>query len=112
MKVGELSLEQDMVVVGPADVARAARPRAALVERRMHRIEHDGGLAHAEIVVRAPDGDILDRAVDVTLGLGEGPALPLEVGEYAIGPFAAQGVELVLEQCVVVHGTTPIRNLI
>ena len=58
VQVGELALEQHVVVVGAGDVAGAAGAGAAAVERLVHRLEHGRVLAHAEIVVGAPDGDL------------------------------------------------------
>ncbi len=58
VQVGELALQQDVVVVGAGDVAGAAGAGAAAVERLVHGGEHLGVLAHAEIVVGAPDRDL------------------------------------------------------
>ena len=63
VQVGELALEQHVVVVGAGDVARAAGAGAAAVERLVHGRDHLRMLAHAEIVVRAPDGDLAGGAV-------------------------------------------------
>ena len=58
VQVGELALQQHVVVGGAGDVAGAAGAGAAAVDRRVHRRQHRRVLAHAEIVVRAPDGDL------------------------------------------------------
>ena len=67
VQVGELLLQQHVIVVGARDVAGAAGAGAAAVERLVHRLEHLRMLAHAEIVVRAPDRD-LAGAVGAVMG--------------------------------------------
>ena len=57
VQVGKLGLELDVVVRGARDVARAARAGAGRIERLVHGGEHGGMLAHAKVVVGAPDGD-------------------------------------------------------
>ena len=54
--------------------------------RLVHRVEHGRMLAHAEIVVRAPDRDFASRAAVADDGLpsGNAPDLPLEIGEDPI----------------------------
>ena len=59
VQVGELGLELDVVVGGAGDVARAAGAGADLVDRLVHGVEHDRVLAHAEIVVGAPDRHVV-----------------------------------------------------
>ena len=58
VQVGELALEQHVVVGGAGDVAGAAGAGAAAVDRLVHGREHRRVLPHAEVVVRAPDGDL------------------------------------------------------
>src|SRR3546814_1782622 len=57
VQVGKLMFEVDVVMRVAADVARAARTRADVVQRLFHRLDDLGMLTHREIVVRAPDGD-------------------------------------------------------
>jgi hypothetical protein len=61
VQVGEFALEQHMIMVGAGDVAGPAGAGAAFVDRVLHRLGDDGTLAHAEIVVRAPNGHFLAR---------------------------------------------------
>ncbi len=63
VQVGQLALQLHMVVVGAGNVARAAGAGAAAVDRLVHRRKHLRVLAHAEIVVGAPHGDVVDAAV-------------------------------------------------
>ena len=57
VQIGELALQLDVEVGGAGDVARAARAGAGGVDRLVHGGEHLRVLAHAEIVVGAPDRD-------------------------------------------------------
>ena len=58
VQVGELVLELDVIVGGAGDVARAAGAGADGVDRLVHGGDDGRMLAHAEIVVGAPDGDL------------------------------------------------------
>ena len=104
MQVGELGLELDVIVGGAGDVAGAAGAGADRVDRLVHGREHGGMLAHAEIVVRAPDGDGMALLVGLEV-LGGGKLAPaaLQVGEDAVAPFAMQRLEMLSEQLFVVH---------
>ena len=76
----------------PAPTARSAS---------CHRRQHRRVLAHAEIVVRAPDGDL--GADPVIEGARKAAAAPLEIGEDAVAPLGAQRVEALFEKAFVVH---------
>ena len=102
VQVGQLALELDVVVVGARDVAGAAGAGAAAVQRLVHGGDHRGVLAHAEIVVGAPDGDLLLLG-PVVGGAGEAPGLALEIGEDAVAAFGPQRVEFGLEEAFIVH---------
>ena len=57
VQVGELGLELHVIVGRAGDVARAAGAGADRVDRLVHGGDHGRVLAHAEVVVGAPDGD-------------------------------------------------------
>ena len=63
VQIGELALKLDDGVAGAGNVAGAAGAGADLARRVDHGGDHVRMLAHAEIVVGAPDGHGLDRAV-------------------------------------------------
>ena len=63
MQIGQFGLEPLVIDGGAGNVARAARTGAGGVERLVHRGQHIGMLAHAQIVVAAPDGDRLFAAI-------------------------------------------------
>ena len=108
MQIGEFALQQHVIMVGAGDVAGAAGAGAATVERLMHRREHGRMLAHAEIVVGAPDGHLAGAAGMMVLGAREGARLALEIGEHAIASFAMQAIELAAEIGFVVHDVLPL----
>ena len=61
-------------------------------------------LAHAEIVVGAPDGDVGFAAFGVKCcGVGEVAALALQIGEDPIAAFGPDNVQRVLEFLIIVH---------
>jgi len=58
-------------------------------------------LAHAEIVVRAPDGDLV--ADPVIEGPRKAAATPFEIGEDAVPPLGPQHIEALFEEAFVIH---------
>ena len=63
VQVGELALEHDDRMMGAGDVAGAAGAGAVGARRLDARLDDVGVDAHAEIVVRAPDGDRTRRVL-------------------------------------------------
>jgi hypothetical protein len=64
-------------------------------------------LAHAEIIIRAPNGDL--GADAVVEGAREAAAAPLEIGKDAISPLGAQRIKALLEVVLVIHdGPVPV----
>ena len=57
MERGEFGFERDMMAVGAGDVAGAAGACAVLAHGAAGRLDHRRVLAHAEVIVAAPDGD-------------------------------------------------------
>ena len=91
VQVGQLAFEHDMVVVGAGDVAGAARPGAALVDRIVHRRDHRIVLAHTQIVVRAPHRHILRGAVlAVACRLREIARMTLQIRKHTVIAVIAQ----------------------
>jgi hypothetical protein len=58
-------------------------------------------LAHAEIVVRAPDGDL--GADAVIEGAWKAAAAALEIGKDAVPPLGVQDTEAPSEEPLVIH---------
>jgi hypothetical protein len=60
-------------------------------------------LAHAEIVVGAPDGDLLRPAVGPPDGAREGAGDALEIGEDAVAALRVDLVDCFPEKPLIVH---------
>jgi hypothetical protein len=90
VELSQLAFQQHVPVAGPGDVARAAGACAAACHRLAHGGEHDGMLAHAEIVVGAPDGDAPQPGA-VSPGCTRiGASMALKVREH---PVASLGLD-------------------
>ena len=103
VQVGQLALEQNMFVSGARNIPRASGPRAAAVERIMHRRKNFRMLSHAEVVVGAPDGDFTLCILAGVLGLREIPAAALQISKDAIVPLVTQIVQTGAEIGLIVH---------
>ena len=76
VQVGELALQLDQRMVGAGDVAGAAGAGAHAGRGLDHGADHLGVLAHAEIVVGAPDHDLARRpAGNARRACGKRPAM-------------------------------------
>src|SRR5690606_4573341 len=78
------------------------------VDLGLHGGDHRRVLAHAEVVVGAPDDHFLLRTVSAAAhGLGELPAHALEIGEDAVAPLALHPLDGGLEcGLIVVQGVS------
>ncbi len=103
VQIGQLALEQHVVMVGAGDVARAAGASARQIERCAHRLEHHRVLAHAEIIVRTPDGDLTGAAIAMVARQREIAGLALEIGEDAVAAFGLEVGQRLAEKAAVVH---------
>ena len=103
MEVGERPLELDQRPVGARDIARAAGADAELAGRLLHRGDHFGMLAHAEIVVRAPDGDLARIVGRVAKTPRETARNALEIGKHAVALLLPQRIDRVFEYAAIVH---------
>ena len=104
MQAGELGLELGVIMGIAADVAGSARAGADLVQRRLHRLDDGGMLAHAEIVVGAPDGDRLGAVAAEAVGVGEAALGAKDVDEHAVAALVVKAVDRGSEDAVVVQG--------
>src|SRR5258705_355809 len=95
VQIGELGFEQIVEIRVAGNVASAAAAGAERGDGLDHRIDYCCMLAHAEIVVRAPDRHLAADAVF------EGPrkkaAAPCEIGEDAIATLGAKLIEMLRE---------------
>src|SRR5215467_13232252 len=90
MQVGELALElhQRMIVAG--NIAGAAGAGAHPGRGLDHGADDFGMLAHAEIVVRAPDHDTFRPLRRMPNRMRKTSGNALQIGEYAVAPFGPQ----------------------
>ncbi|MPL74811.1 hypothetical protein SDC9_20630 [bioreactor metagenome] len=108
MQVGKLGLELLVIDRRARDVARAARARAGGIERLVHGRKHHRVLAHAEIIVAAPDGDLFLRAVRARPHrLREGALFTLDVDEDPVAALVVQLLDRLIEREIVVHFRFP-----
>ena len=107
MQIGEFLLQLDMEPVGAGNVARAAGACATKINRAMHGFDHGGVLTHAEIVIRAPDCDVLRTLLRLHDGTRKLARLPLEIGKDAIASFRLQRCERIGKKVLAVkHSIT------
>src|SRR4029077_18252131 len=97
----------DERVIGPGNVARAAGASAHTGRGFDHGADHLRVLAHAEVVVRAPDHDRA-RAVRRTPGrVGKTPGDALEIGKHAIAPLLLYAGKGGRKEMIIGHGAKP-----
>ena len=98
-------------MMGAGDVAGAAGAGADPGRGLDHGADHFGVLAHAEIVVGAPDHDIARTLRAVPHRMRKPAGDPLEVGENPVAAFIMQAIEGGTEELAVIHGENLERNL-
>ena len=79
-------------------------PGADFAQRLFHRRDHGRVLAHAEIVVRAPDGDRLGAVAAEAMRVRETALGPQDVDEYAVAALVVKALDRGFEDAVVVQG--------
>src|SRR5713226_2988707 len=92
--------------MGAGDVAGAAGAGTDPGRGLDHGADHFRVLAHAEIVVRAPDHDVALALRRVPDRMREPARDPLEVGENPVAPLITQAVEGGREELAVIHRKT------
>ena len=100
VQVRQFALEQHVMMVVARDVARAACARTALVEHAVHGSQDLGVLPHAEVIVRAPYGDLVLFAIDVARSVRESATVTFDLGEHAIAPLVEHGAQLIGEKAL------------
>ena len=108
MQIGQLGLQPLVIDRGARDIARAARTCAGGLQRLVHRGQNLGVLAHAQIVIAAPDGDIGLGAIGFAPDCMRIVTLtPLDVDEGAVTPLFVQTVQSAVQSSIIGH-----RNLL
>ena len=93
MQVGQFLLELHQRMMGAGDVAGAAGAGADAGRGLDHGADHLRVLAHAEIVVGAPDHDVALALRRVPDRVRKAARDALEVGENAVAPLVMQAAE-------------------
>src|SRR5207248_4060823 len=93
-------------MMGARDITGAAGAGADAGRGLDHGADHFRMLAHAEIVVGAPDHDITATLRRVPDRMREAARDPFEVGENAVAPLVMRAVEGVAEKFAVIHHKT------
>src|SRR5206468_9162590 len=94
-----------------ADVARTARSGADLLQGLLHRGDHVRMLAHAEIVVRTPDGDRLGSVAAEAARVRETALRAQDVDEHAVAALLVKALDRGFEDAVVVQRDPSCRPL-
>ena len=106
VQIGQFLLELHQRMMGAGDVAGAAGAGADPGRGLDHGADHFGMLAHAEIVVGAPDHDVARALRRVPHRVREPARDPLEIGENPVAPLVMQAVEGGTEELAVIHRKT------
>ena len=106
MQIGQFGLQLHQRVMGAGDVAGAAGAGADSRGGLDHGADHFRVLAHAEIVVGAPDHDVALALRRVPDRMREAARDPLEVGENPVAPLVMQAAEGGGEEFAVIHHKT------
>ena len=110
MKVGQRTLQFDMIIRRSGNIAGAASSGADIVDRLLHGLGHAGALPHAEIVIGTPDSDIADIAfIRPPAGFRKLAFIAAQIGEDAIAAFRAHTGDRRFECVLIVHGITVTR---
>jgi hypothetical protein len=77
-----------MEMIRAGDIPGTTGTGTRFVDRRLHRGSHRGVLAHAKIIIAAPNRYAPYAVCCVVVGRREFTAMPQNVRKYAIAPFA------------------------
>ena len=88
-------------MAGSRNVARPARAGSDPIESVMHCCEHHRMLAHAQVIVGTPDGNLILQTM--IKGLRKVAGASLQVRKDSISIFASDELETRLKQLVEIH---------
>ncbi|MNS39011.1 hypothetical protein D3C72_712780 [compost metagenome] len=104
MQIGKFLFQQDVMMVGPRNVAGASRTRATVIDGGFHGFDDFRVLAHAEIVVGTPDGYVLAFAIGVVpCRAGKIALLAFDIRKNAIASLRMQALQFRRKKCLEVH---------
>ena len=105
MQVSEFMFKFDMIMGVSADVACSARTGTHIMQSVFHGADNVGMLPHAEIIIRAPDGDILWAVMTSKAArVGIATLVPKDINEYAIASLGMKPINRLFENSVIIHG--------
>ena len=108
VQIRKLEFKLAMGVHGTRNVAGAAGAGARAIKLLVHRFDDVGMLAHAEIIVGAPDGDFLQITIFEVAGGARVFALAaLQFGKNAVIAALLQAVKRCLEMGFIIHRQSP-----
>jgi len=90
-----------MVMAGSLYVARPARAGSDPIESVMHCCEHRRMLAHSQVIVGTPDGNLILQTM--IKGLRKVAGASLQVRKDSISIFASDELETRLKELVEIH---------
>ena len=110
VQIGQFVFQQDMMMVGARNIARAPCPGAAFVDHPVHRFGYLGMLAHAEIIVGAPDRDLGGAVFHIAGSMGIGASLAFDLGEHPVTALFPDRIQFAAKKCFIIHAQTPSSN--
>ena len=104
MQIRQLCLKQQVVVIGSAYIARAPGASTAAPNSLLHRGYHRRMLAHAQIVVGAPNRDVTRATVKVIGRLRKLTRFTFKISKIPIVAILFQLLKLIFEKVIKRHG--------
>ena len=103
MQLGQFPLELNERMMGAGDVAGAAGAGAHPGRGLDHGADHLGMLAHSEIIVGAPDHDVVRALRRMPDGVGKPARDAFQIGKNPVAPLVMQAAEGDTEVLAVIH---------
>ena len=106
VQIGEFMLKLHQRMMGASDVAGAAGAGADAGCGLDHRADHFRVLAHAEIIVGAPDHDVAGAFRRMPHRMGKAASDAFQIGKNPVPPFVMEAGEGGAEKLAVIHRGT------
>ena len=103
MQLSDFALQLDERVIGPRNVAGAAGTSARAGRRFDHGADHLRVLAHAQVVIRAPDHDRARPLWRMPGRMRKSPRDALEIGKHTVAPFLLQARKRGEKEMIIGH---------
>jgi hypothetical protein len=94
-------------MVGAGNVTGPARTSAHARGGFHHGADHFRMLAHAKVIVRAPDHDRTRAIRGMQYCIRETPGNALDIGEHAVAPFSVKASKRRGKEMIIVHRNCP-----